>query len=39
MARSTPDNAGMAALARRAGFEVSFDPLKKTMALRLVLRR
>lgn len=34
-----PDNAGMAALARRAGFEVSFDPLKKIMALRLVLRR
>lgn len=34
-----PDNAGMAALARRAGFEVSFDPLKKIMALRLALRR
>lgn len=34
-----PDNAAMAALARRAGFEVSFDPMKKIMALRLVLRR
>ncbi|MET1115756.1 MAG: bifunctional acetate--CoA ligase family protein/GNAT family N-acetyltransferase [Comamonas sp.] len=34
-----PDNAGMAALARLTGFEVSFDPLKKIMAMRLTLRR